>query len=369
MPDLSTTSPPFLTAFNLARFGLSPFVRPNDARRAHDPRHTTLTHEDHHVKILRNFQAGILFLLVAHNAASAADLAETTALLESNDPRATAAVTALVQADPKNPDVQALQVHLLLLQGDAEAAIDVAKRTVKGAPNNAPAHLWLGNAYGLRLSQVGMFSQIAIAPRLRRAYEEAVKLDPDLLEARYRLVEFYVQAPKVMGGGIDKAKSQVDEIAGRDPAMGHAARGKVLLAEKQVDSALAEFAAARAAKPDVARYRLEIGLALQRSKRWQDAFDAFQAWTRDDPDSPSAWYQLGRTVALSGLNADAGVAAIEHYLSMPLKLDSPGVQHAWFRLGQIHALAGRKDEARTAFGKALAIDPKHREAKAALAKL
>jgi len=321
------------------------------------------------MQILRHLRHGAFFLLFLHLPAQASDLAEATALLESNDPRATAEVAALVQAEPSNPDVQVLQAHLLLLQGDAEAAIDVAKSAVVIAPHSASAHLWLGNAYGLRLGQVGMFSQIAIAPRLRRAYEEAVELDPDLLEARYRLVEFYIQAPKAMGGGIDKAKSQVDEITARDTAMGHAARGKVLLAEKQIDLALTEFAAARAAKPDVARYRLEIGLALQRSKRWQDAFDAFQAWTREDPDAPSAWYQLGRTVALSGLNAEAGVAALVHYVNMPLKLDSPGVQHAWFRLGQIHALAGRKDEARAALGKALALDPKHREAKAALAKL
>lgn len=323
----------------------------------------------HILRHLRDGALGALFFLLPHLSAQASDLAEATKLLESNDLRATAAVMALVQAEPKNPDVQVLHTHLLLLQGVAEAVIDAAKSTVELAPRSASAHLWLGNAYAVRLGQVGMFSQIAITPRLRRAYERAVELAPDLLEARYRLVEFYVQAPKVMGGGIEKAKSQVDEIAVRDPAMGHSARGTVLLAEKQIDLALTEFAAARDAKPDVERYRLEIGLVLQRSKRWQDAFDAFHTWTIEDPAAPTAWYQLGRTVALSGLNTEAGVAAFVHYLHMPLKLDSPGVQHAWFRLGQIYALAGRKDEARTAFGSCLAIDPKYSEAKAALAKL
>lgn len=321
------------------------------------------------MQITRHLRHAAAVLLLAHLPAQAVELADAAALLESNDPRAAAAVIALAQAEPDNPDVQVLKAHLLLLQGDAEAAIDVAKRAVERAPRSAQAHLWLGNAYGLRLGQVGTFAQIAMAPRVRRAYEQAVELAPDLLEARYRLVEFYLQAPKVMGGGVDKARSQVDEIAARDPAMGHAARGKVLAAEKQIDLALAEFAAARAAKPDVARYRLETGLALARSKRWQDALDVFQTWTREDPDAPSAWYQLGRTVALSGLNAEVGVMALEHYLNMPLKLDSPAAQHAWFRLGQIHAHAGRKDEARAALGKALALDPKHREAKAALAKL
>lgn len=97
------------------------------------------------MQITRHLRHAAAVLLLAHLPAQAVELADAAALLESNDPRAAAAVIALAQAEPDNPDVQVLKAHLLLLQGDAEAAIDVAKRAVERAPRSAQAHLWLGN--------------------------------------------------------------------------------------------------------------------------------------------------------------------------------------------------------------------------------
>jgi len=309
-----------------------------------------------------------LFALTA-SSAHAATFAEARDWLEQKDARAAAAIASLVKAEPKNADARVLWVRALLQQGKVEEALDAAKDAVKLAPDNPQAQYWLGNAYGQRIGQVGMFSKMLIAPRLRTAFEQAVALDPGLVDARNSLVEFYVQAPSAIGGGIDKAKAQVGQIASRDPALGHAANAKVLFAESKPDEALAAVEAARAARPDVPRYRMDLGLAYQQAKRWEQAFAVFQAWVAEDPNAAGAWYQLGRTAALSGLQADVGIAALQRYLGLPIAPDQPKVEHAWFRLGQVFAHAGRKDEARDAFRKTLAADPGHAEAKAALARL
>jgi len=309
-----------------------------------------------------------LFALAGGNA-HAVTVREASDLLEQKDARAATAIADLFKAEPKNADAKVLWVRVLLQHGEAKKAIAIAKDAVELAPDNARTHYWLGNAYGHRIGQVGMISKLAIAPKLRGAFERAVALDPDLVDARNSLVDFYLQAPSAMGGGIDKARSQVAQIAARDPAMGHAANARVLIADDKLDEALAELEAAHAAKPEEARYRLNLGLAYQQAKQWERAFAVFQHWVEEDQDATSAWYQLGRTSALSGLQVDVGIAALQRYLSLPIAPGTPEAQHAWYRLGQVLALAGRKDEARGAFRKALAIDSHHADAKAALAKL
>lgn len=311
---------------------------------------------------------GFLFALAGGNA-HAVTLVEAGALLEQKDARAATLIAALAKAEPKNADAKVLWVRVLLQQGEVKKAIDVAQDAIELAPRNAQTHYWLGNAYGHRIGQVGMISKMLIAPKLRRAFERAVALDPDLVDARDSLVDFYLQAPSAMGGGIDNAKAQVGQIAARDPALGHAVNARVLIAEDKLDDALAEMEAARAARPDEARYRLNLGLAYQQAKKWEQAFDLFQTWVDEDDSATSAWYQLGRTSALSSLHVETGIAALQRYLSVPITPGEPEAQHAWYRLGQVFAHAGRKDEARDAFRQALAIDPHHAEAKAALAKL
>jgi tetratricopeptide (TPR) repeat protein len=324
---------------------------------------------DASMRIIAVAKVSLLVLALVAGFARAATVSEAREWLDLKDTRAAAAIVALAKAEPKNADVKVLWVRILLQQGEVKKALDVAKDAVDLAPNNAQTHYWLGNAYGNRVGQVGMISKMLIAPKLRSAFEQAVALDPDLVDARNSLVDFYLQAPSAMGGSIDKAKAQVAQIATRDVALGHSANARLLLAEDKPEEALAEMEAAHAGKPEEKRYRLNLGLAYQQAEKWEQAFALFQAWVDEDEGASSAWYQLGRTSALSGLQVDTGIAALQHYLSVPIAAGQPEAQHAWFRLGQVFAYAGRKDEARSAFQKALELDSRHAEAKAALAKL
>lgn len=311
----------------------------------------------------------VLIACVLAAPARASGVGEIKAWLDANDPRAPSAIAALVKAEPRNAGARVLLVRLLLRQGKADAAIDIAKAAVGLAPQDPQVHYWLGNAYGMRLGQVGMLSKLAIAPRLRDAFERAVQLDPDLVDARSSLVQFYLQAPAAIGGGLDEARRQAAEIAKRDPARGHVARAQILMREDKPAEALQAYEAAHAAKPGDAGIRLSLGVGYQMAKQWDKAFDHFQAWTHEDPAAGAAWYQLGRGAALSGQHLDEGAAALERYLTLPRGNNDPETQHAYYRLGQVHAHAGDKAKARAALEAALAIDPKLDEARKELARL
>lgn len=313
--------------------------------------------------------AVLLVLLLVVSPSFAATPAEIRDLLKTRDPVALAAAESFARAEATNAEAWILLAHARLLADQDEKAIDAASKAVALAPDMAQAHYWLGNAYGSRIEDVGMLSKMSMAPKLRDAYETAVRLDPTLIDARNYLLQFYLQAPAVVGGGIDKARGQAAAIAALDAARGHLAQAAILQYEKKPDAALREYEAAYAARPGDRNIRITLGTAYQNLEHWDQALAFFRAWTEQDPRAGVAWYQLGRIAAVSGRENEAGIIALRTYLGLPRMPEDPGYQHAWYRLGQIYAQIGKKDEARAAYRKALEIDPAFDDAKKALTKI
>jgi tetratricopeptide (TPR) repeat protein len=308
-------------------------------------------------------------VLSCADAARAETLAAVQAQVDARAPGALAAAEAFAKANASNGPAWIALTRARLMAGQAEAAIAAAEKATKLAPVDAKAFQWLGNAYGMRIGQVGMFGKLSLAPKLRDAFERAVQLDGDLLEARFALIDFYMMAPGAIGGGVDKARAQATQIARRDAAQGEIAQAGIALHEDKPADAARHYAAALAAKPTDRKVRLAVAVGYQQMERWDDAFRVLHAWTSEAAAPAMAWYQLGRAAALSGRSPDEGVAALEKFMTMARGQDDPEPKHALYRLGQIHARAGRKPQARAAFDRALALDPKYADAKAERAKL
>lgn len=308
-------------------------------------------------------------LLLAPALATAATLEQATALLVAKDPGAEAAIASLLKAQPDSADAHVLLARLQLQQGKTADAVDSAEDAVDLDDASAQAHYWLGNAYGSRIGQVGMLPQAMMAPKLRDAFERALVLDPTLHDARGSLVQYYLQAPAIAGGSVDKARAQVQELLKRDPPRGHYAQGQLAMFEKKPAEAAKAFAAASAARPDNANYRMAAGVALQETKQWDAAFALFEAWVKREPKAAMAWYQVGRTSALSGQRLDQGAAALKTFMGLPPAPNLPTVANAQYRLGQVQVHAGDIAGARVSLQASVKADPDNADAKAALAAL
>jgi tetratricopeptide (TPR) repeat protein len=121
-----------------------------------------------------------------------------------------------------------------------DRGIAACERAVKLAPDNSFYHLWLGRTYGEKAEHAGFLSGAGLAKKVRTEFERAVELDPKSSEARADLTQFYLQAPPMVGGGKDKARAQVEALAGFDPALADYLTGQ--LAEKEKDAETAERA-------------------------------------------------------------------------------------------------------------------------------
>lgn len=178
-------------------------------------------------------------------------------------------------------------------------------------------------------------SAMGAARKCKAAYEKAIELDGANISARLSLLQFYLQAPGVLGGGTDKAHVQADEVMKLDLARGRVAKAGVFAAEKN-------FAAA------VALYDANL---------------------KDNPDDYGSLYAVGRIAALSGQHLDQGMAALDKCLRMTPLGDAPGHAAAHWRRGNIFEKKGDVSAARSAHEAALAIDAKFESALASLKKL
>jgi tetratricopeptide (TPR) repeat protein len=149
-----------------------------------------------------------------------------------------ASLQSQVNASPENAGAYNYLCRAYYALGDWDRAIANCEKSVKLASDNSDYHLWLGRAYGEKADHVNPFSAASLAGKLRREFERAVELSPNSVEARSDLAEFYIDAPGIVGGGLDKARLQAQALAGFAPAKAHYLNGRI--AEKEKDAAVAE---------------------------------------------------------------------------------------------------------------------------------
>jgi len=283
-----------------------------------------------------------------------------------------AAIVAFIARPLAAEDTSALyrQAQELMRRQEFAAAVPLLEKCVAADQDNSKFHQWLGRAVGLQAAQNGITSSLLTIRKVKAELEKAIELDALNLEARQDLAILYRALPGLLGGSNAKAAEQVAFIRRHDPAFASQLDGDFLAGEKKYEAALAAYNESARLHPRP-MIQVRISLLHQQKKEWNQAFSALDQALALDPDFPFGLYQVGRTAALSGQQLDRGEKCLRTYLAMPLReeLENPSLASAHFRLGNILEKKGDAAGARAEYETALKIDPKQKEARAALAKL
>jgi tetratricopeptide (TPR) repeat protein len=78
--------------------------------------------------------------------------------------------------------------------GEPEKAVELFEKAVVLKPNNADFHYRLASAQLQAGMRAGMFGGMSMLPRAKAMLERAIQLDPNLIAARFALMEVYVSA-------------------------------------------------------------------------------------------------------------------------------------------------------------------------------
>ncbi len=312
--------------------------------------------------------AVVQFLALPPATAQPDVVAEAAALIESGDVEAAAdRLTAHVKRNKKDAAALSLLGQLEYGRGNAEASVKWLEKAASVNPEEIEYQLALGDAYAERINEIGTFGKMRMAGKLRKAYERAVELDPELIDARYSLMMFYIRAPGIAGGSKEKALEQAKEISKRDPIRGKLAEAMVYRGDdKNVDATIALREVVRL-DPDSVEAHIGLGNLLTEQGEYQEALDVMRGFLETHVDAFTVRYQVGRTVSIWGQELDVGRRALTRYLEeYAPQPGEPGHEWASYRLGLIERHDGKVSAARTAFERSLELKPDHEESKAAL---
>lgn len=285
----------------------------------------------------------ILFALVSAGwgagplaASNHGDLATALELFSARRyPEARPLLEKIVAAEPNNAAAHHYLGRTITARNDNAAfaeGLPFLARAVELEPRNAS---YQGIYGGTSLQYAGRTQSVTAALRGRDAMLKALELDPDYLDAREGLYQFYQRAPWPLGSQA-KAAAQLAEIRRRDPDL-----ATVLSVTSRINA-----------------------------RDFPGAFAVCDEVLAKAPDHYTALYYYGRCASISGQNLDRGLARLQRCLKLePPSPASPSHSNVWHRIGTIHQQQGRVAEARAAYTEALRLDPSNQQATTALAQL
>ena len=294
-------------------------------------------------------------------------------------------------------------------------AIQQAEKAVALNPKNSEFHAALADAIAssLAVSQAGMFAKMALARRFRAEIDLALQFDPNNLDANNDLLEFYLQAPGMVGGSVKKASEIADRMVHINPARGYLFQLDIATYEKksaaeleslvqqairadpnlyyartqaanfyltQGGSALGHAALAQAEDQARQAIHLDPGRAAAytalatvyaQQGRWTDLDATLADAQRAVPDDLTPHYQAAKAILLNTQNQDLARAEkyLRTYLSQPPEGGEPSPAAAHWRLGLVLEKQGHKDQARQEIQQAVTLDPNFEPAKKDLKRL
>lgn len=229
--------------------------------------------------------------------------------------RVDTAVAAL-KAAPKSAENDALLCTLYSSVDQFDDAVPACEAAAAAAPSSSNYTLALARAYGAKAAHAGALTGMRLVGKIRGSFERAVQLDPNNVEALSDLGQFYVEAPGMVGGGVDKARALVLRLQPLSPARSH--RLSAMIAAKQKNDAHAEqeYQAELAVAQSAEAY-VDLASFYRSHKQWDKAEDsAKQALEHDPRRGPDT---LDATQVLIDMKRDAPAvqSALRGYLKAP----------------------------------------------------
>ena len=269
---------------------------------------------------MSRFLSSIVFAGVALAQSSPVELERARTLYQRTEYQAV--LDLLNPVRPKNAEIYVLIGQARFMTGENKRAAEMFEKAVALAPQNSGYVHWLGRAYGRQAESANVFSAPGLAVKTRQAFEKAVALDPLNKEALNDLFEFYMDAPGLLGGGLNRAEQLIPQIARTDEAEGHFASAQLADKRKDFNSAEQQLRRAMELAPRQVGRVLDLAKFLARHGRLSESDQAFVQASKIAPDSPQVMYERAEIYIKQKRNLGEAADLLERYLKSPLTPDN-----------------------------------------------
>jgi Flp pilus assembly protein TadD len=269
------------------------------------------------------YRTAFVLLLACSGTASlwGADLARARALYEKtqyND-----ALALLDIRSSSDPELLLLGAKALYGKSEFKKAVETLQRAAGLAPKSSEIQHWLGKAFGRLAESSNFLSAPGHASNCRKAFERAVELDGRNLLAMNDLLEYYLEAPGFLGGGIEKAQALAQRIAPLSTAEYHFALAKLAEKRKDAKTAEQEYRKAAEAEPNESGRLIDLASFLARQGRLAESDRVFQDAQRLSPSAPNFIFARASTLIETRRDPREAKRLLELYLKASLTPDDP----------------------------------------------
>jgi tetratricopeptide (TPR) repeat protein len=295
-----------------------------------------------------------------------ADATQANAFLQQGRvDEAAASLREILAANPGDGQAHQLLCRIYYAQDMADNAVHECQLAVSDDPASSDNQLWLGRAYGFKASHANPLSALSLAVKVRVAFERAAQLDPENVHALNDLGEFYVEAPALIGGGLDKAQAVAARMQPHFPSQAH--RLLALIAEKKKEDAIAEaeFSNAVAAGKTPETY-IDLGHFYQRHHQPDKMVNALQSGVASDRHKGPSLVDAASILTDAHCSPELAENLLRTYLSSTGKSDDAPAFKVHVQLGDLLAHQGDFAAAHREYAAALALASNYAPARKAM---
>ncbi|MEZ4795762.1 MAG: hypothetical protein R2785_01220 [Flavobacteriaceae bacterium] len=264
----------------------------------------------------------------------------------------------------QNPnDLKAIE-----LLGDAyghqrkwDEAIEQYKKLVNANNDNANYHYKYGGALGMKALEVSKFKALGIIGDVKVAFLRAAELDPKHIDARWALVELYMQLPGIIGGSKNKSLKYADELEHLSKVDGYLAKGYVYEYDNEPELAESYYKKAIEVGGSLTCYDKLTNLYENEKQPLKAILNIEEAYEKHNKNH--LHYQIGKVSADYNVELDKGERCLKMYIENHSAKDGVPLEWAYYRLAQIQKHRVNKQEALKWIDKALNIRSDFKQAK------
>lgn len=235
----------------------------------------------------------------------------------------------VLASDPQ-PDATAylLTGKNYFMLGDYKKAAEFFEKARASSPTNAEYQLWLGRAWGRRAETSGWMTAGVYASKARQCLERAVALDPHNADAKNDLFDFYLNAPGLLGGGLDKAEAIAQSIANERPAESEFEEAAIAEHKKDYTAAEAHLRRAMELAPHDPGRVIDLARFVAKRGRWTESDALFAQARKLAPDQPRVAFAQARVNIETHRNLEQARELLNNYLRASLSPDDPPREEA-----------------------------------------
>ncbi|HYN15005.1 MAG TPA: tetratricopeptide repeat protein [Terriglobales bacterium] len=260
-----------------------------------------------------------------------------------------------VQATPNDALAYNLLTRTYFYMGRWDQAAAAAERAAALEPATSDYQLWLARAVGEKAAHSSFVTAVRMVPRIRGAFERAVRLDGSNSQARTDLAEFYMEAPSFLGGGRDKALAQAETLASQDAAAAHWIKAQLAERAKKFDAAEQEYRAAIDTSKQPGGRWLDLAGFYRTRGHLDQMEDAVNQAVSGDIWQSNVPYEAALLLFHAGRNFPGAIELLQKYLARASQAEAAPAYQAHYLLGQILEKQGNRQAAAVAYRAALAL--------------